>query len=73
MALNATELGDAVASFGEVSIQERVVGDVRWVAVRARGSDWSWLTPEEAAALARDWSKRYGNARPQERGVWRLD
>lgn len=62
MALNATELGDAVASFADVSIRERVVGDVRWVAVRARGADWSWFTPEEAAELARDWSKRYGNA-----------
>jgi hypothetical protein len=72
MALNATELGDAVASFAEVSIQERVVGDVRWVAVRARGADWSWLTPEEAAELAHEWSKRYGNASPQDCATRRL-
>jgi hypothetical protein len=51
---------DAIASFEHVSVQERVVGDVRWVALRARGADWSWLTPEEAAELAREWRKRYG-------------
>jgi hypothetical protein len=72
MALKATELGDAVASLAEVSIQERIVGDVRWVAIRARGADWSWLTPEEAAELARDWSKRYGNAKPRDCGTGRL-
>jgi hypothetical protein len=51
---------DAIASFEHVSVQERVVGDVRWVALRARGADWSWLTPEEAAELAREWRERYG-------------
>jgi len=39
---------DAIAS--HVSVQERMVGDVRWVGLRARGADWSWLTPEEAVA-----------------------
>jgi len=33
---------------------------VRWVALRARGADWSWLTPKEAAELAREWKERYG-------------
>ena len=47
---------DAIASFEHVSVQERVVGDVRWVALRARGAD----TPEEAAELAREWRERYG-------------
>ena len=51
---------DAIASSEHVSVQERVVGDVRWVALRARGADWSWLTPEEAAELAREWRERYG-------------
>ena len=51
---------DAIASFEHVSVQERIVGDVRWVALRARGADWSWLTPEEAAELAREWRERYG-------------
>ena len=51
---------DAIASFEHVSVQERVVGDVRWVALRARGADWSWLTPQEAVELAREWRERYG-------------
>ena len=51
---------DAIASFEHVSVQERIVGDVRWVAVRARGADWSWLTPQEAVELAREWRERYG-------------
>jgi hypothetical protein len=52
--------GQAIAA-GQVTVQERVVGDVRWIAIRARGADWSWLTPEEAAELARDWGRRYDN------------
>jgi hypothetical protein len=51
---------DAIASFEHVSVQEQIVGDVRWFALRARGADWSWLTPEEAVELAREWSERYG-------------
>jgi hypothetical protein len=51
---------DAIASFEHVSVQERMVGDVRWVALRARGADWSWLTPQEAVELAREWRERYG-------------
>jgi hypothetical protein len=51
---------DAIASFEHVSVQERIVGDVRWVALRARGADWSWLTPQEAVELAREWRERYG-------------
>ena len=50
---------DAIASLDHVSVQERVVGDVRWVALRARGADWSWLTPQEAVELAREWRERY--------------
>lgn len=50
---------DAIATFEQVSVQERVVGDVRWIALRARGADWSWLTPKEAAELAREWRERY--------------
>ena len=51
---------DAIASFEHVSVQERMVGDVRWVALRARGADWFWLTPQEAVELAREWRERYG-------------
>jgi hypothetical protein len=53
------EIADAIASFEHVSVQERVVGDVRWIAIRARGADWSWLTPQEAGELARAWTERY--------------
>ena len=52
---------DAIASVEHVTVQERVVGDVRWIALRARGADWSWLTPQEAAELAREWKERYGD------------
>jgi hypothetical protein len=58
--------GQAIAA-GQVTVQERVVGDVRWIAIRARGADWSWLTPEEAAELALDWSRRYGSTWTQGR------
>jgi hypothetical protein len=51
---------DAIASVEHVTVQERVVGDVRWIALRARGADWSWLTPKEAAELACEWKERYG-------------
>lgn len=44
------------------SVEERTVhGETRWVAIRARGAEWSWLTPEEAAAIGRAWVERYGN------------
>ena len=51
---------DAIAS-EQVAVQERLVGGVRWIAIRARGAEWSWLTPEEAAKLACGWSERYGS------------
>jgi len=54
------DTGDAIASIEHVTVQERVVGDVRWIALRARGADWSWLTPHEAAELAHQWKERYG-------------
>jgi len=40
---------DATASSEHVSVQERGVGDVRWLRFEP-GADWSWLTPEEAVA-----------------------
>ena len=50
----------AIASFEHVNVQERVVGGVRWIAIRARGAEWSWLTPQEVVELAREWKERYG-------------
>jgi hypothetical protein len=43
------------------SVEERLHGETRWVAIRARGAEWSWLTPEEAAAIGREWVEKYGN------------
>jgi hypothetical protein len=43
----------------QVQAEERIVGDTVWVAVRGRGADWSWLTPEEAAQLGREWVAKY--------------
>jgi hypothetical protein len=48
--------------FGSVAVEEHVHGDTVWVAVRARGADWSWLTPEDALHLAQHWMASYGGA-----------
>jgi hypothetical protein len=52
---------------GFYSVEECAVhGETRWVAIRARGAEWSWLTPEEAVAIGRKWVERYGSsAEPQ--------
>jgi hypothetical protein len=46
--------------FGSVTVEEQVHGETVWVAVRARGADWSWLTREDAMRLARHWMATYG-------------
>ena len=47
------------------SVEERIMnGGTTWVAIRARGAEWSWLTPAEAARLGREWVTRYGSAEP---------
>ncbi|HEY7579130.1 MAG TPA: hypothetical protein VH855_16185 [Acetobacteraceae bacterium] len=49
-------------AIGPFSVEERVIdGDTCWVAIRARGAEWSWLTPAEAAHLGRQWLRRYGH------------
>jgi hypothetical protein len=49
------------------SVEERVVhGETVWVAIRARGADWSWLTAAEAAQLGRLWVEKYGGAAPNQ-------
>jgi len=40
-------------------VEEHVHGETVWVAVRSRGADWSWLTPEEAVELGRSWIEKY--------------
>jgi hypothetical protein len=47
-------------NFGSVAVEEHLHGDTRWVAVRARGAEWSWLTPDDALLLARHWMTTYG-------------
>jgi hypothetical protein len=50
-------------AIGLYSVEERAVhGETRWVAIRARGAEWSWLTPEEAAAIGRKWVEQYGGS-----------
>ena len=47
------------------SIEERTVsGDTTWIGIRARGAEWSWLTPEEAVAIGRAWLERFGGSPP---------
>ena len=46
--------------FGSVSAEEHVYGDTQWIAIRARGAEWSWLTPNDALVLARHWMATYG-------------
>jgi hypothetical protein len=49
---------DAISCY---TVEQRVVaGDTVWVAIRARGAEWSWLTPEEAAQIGQQWVERYG-------------
>ena len=57
------DMSHAISTY---SVEERVVqGEAVWVAIRARGAEWSWLTPAEAAELGRQWVERYGShARP---------
>ena len=44
------------------SVEERILdGETAWVAIRARGAEWSWLTPAEAAHLGQQWVDRYGS------------
>jgi hypothetical protein len=47
-------------NFGSVAVEEHLHGDTRWVALRARGAEWSWLTPDDALLLARHWMATYG-------------
>jgi hypothetical protein len=48
-------------NFGSVAVEEHLHGDTKWVAVRARGAEWSWLTPGDALLLARHWMATYGS------------
>ena len=43
-----------------LATEEHVHGETVWVALRARGADWSWLTPQEAVRIGQEWLDRYG-------------
>lgn len=45
---------------GPFSVEEHVHGDTVWVAIRARGAEWSWFTREEAARIGRELAEKYG-------------
>ena len=48
---------------GPYSVEEHHVhGETRWVAIRARGAEWSWLTVEEAVAIGRSWIEKYDSS-----------
>jgi hypothetical protein len=51
-----------MSQYRKPTVEEHVHGDTVWVAVRSRGADWSWLTPEEAVCIAHHWLERYGRA-----------
>jgi hypothetical protein len=39
---------------GHISIEERAIGgETRWLAIRARGAQSSWRTPQEALTIGR--------------------
>ena len=61
--MNASESVQHDRSCRPLSVEERVIDGTRWVALRARGAEWSWLTPSEAALLGQQWVERYGSAR----------
>ena len=53
----------AISSYS-VEEEERILdGGTAWLAIRARGAEWSWLTPAEAARLGQQWVERYGPRR----------
>ena len=41
------------------AVEEHVHGDTVWVALRSRGADWSWMTPDEAVTLGRTLIEKY--------------
>jgi hypothetical protein len=45
--------------FGSVSVEEHIYEDTQWVAIRARGAEWSWLTPTDTMLLAQHWMAMY--------------
>ena len=57
---SVSEVDKPMSQSGSFAVEEHVHGDTVWVAIRARGAEWSWLTPQEAARLGREWVEKYG-------------
>ena len=50
-------------SMNSYSVEERIVqAETVWVAIRARGAEWSWLTPAEAARIGQQSVDNYGSS-----------
>jgi hypothetical protein len=59
-------MSDAV---GPYQVEQRRVGnETLWVAIRARGAEWSYLTPVEAADLGRQWVEQFGQKSDDSKG-----
>jgi hypothetical protein len=56
----ALKLDVDMSQHGAFTIEEHEHGGTVWVAIRARGAEWSWFTQEEAARVGRDLMERYG-------------
>jgi len=57
-------MSEAMSSY---SVEERIIqAETVWVAIRARGAEWSWLTPAEAARIGQQWVDSYGSPQTQD-------
>jgi hypothetical protein len=65
----ADELRLPAPASSTIAITEYFLGDICWVAIRARGAEWSWLTPYEAAEIGRQWLNDYGNVSAETRST----
>jgi hypothetical protein len=59
-----SEVDMAMPETGSFAIEEHELGGTVWVAIRARGSDWSWFTRDEAARVGRNLLEKYGSDQP---------
>jgi len=59
-----TEVDLAMPQSNAFTIEEHEHGGTVWIAIRARGAEWSWLTREEAAQVGHDLIERYAKGQP---------
>jgi hypothetical protein len=57
--VNSLRMRKIMAHSTPLAVEEHVHGDTVWVAVRSRGADWSWLTPDEAVELGHRLIEKY--------------